>query len=128
MWVLKRASRLSRCVPELSRPEHDRTYRHALDWLRVEFVGVEGPLAHWCHSWADYDDVSENSSDEDEAASDEDASSEYDSSDDEHLANYDAYMCYQCPYHPGRRHPSAELCRCWENMSPSERKAHRCRS
>jgi hypothetical protein len=97
MWVLKRASRLSRCVPELSRPEHDCTYRHALDWLRVEFVGVEGPLAHWCHSWADYDDVSENSSDEDEAASDEDASSEYDSSDDEHLANYDAYMCYQCP-------------------------------
>eukprot|EP00966_Prymnesium_polylepis_P168606 3898922-Prymnesium_polylepis.2 len=114
MWVLKRASHCARHVPELSRPKHDRTCRNALDWLRLEFMGVEGPLPHWCHSWAAHDDDSEYSSDQDDYhSSDQDEASDrsYDLEDD----GYNPYMCYQCPYHPDRRHPSAEMCRCAAN-------------
>ena len=112
----------ARHVPALcSSPTHGRTYRNALDWLRFELMGVEGPLPHWCHSWAAYDDDSEYSSDQDDYSSDQDEASDYNSSDLED----DGYMCYQCPYHPGRRHPSAEMCRCAEN-DPRLRRLHPC--
>ena len=118
MWVLKRASSLAKHVPELSGPMYDRTYRHVLDWLRFEYTGdvngVEGPHPHWEHSKWESD--SDYSSDEDEDASDEDAS------DEDASPGNDDYFCYQCPYHPTRRHPSAAQCLCWENMSPAERK------
>ena len=105
----ERASRLAKRVPQLSSPTYDRTYRHVQDWLRIEYLGEDGPRPHWEHSY-DSETDSEYSSDEDEYTSDEDAPVDED------------YWCYQCPYHPTRRHPSAELCCCWDNMSPAERK------
>ena len=106
MWILKRASRLAKHVPQLSNPTYDRWQRHVHDWLRKrlrnELEGAEGdPLPHWAHSWdPEYSESgSDYTSDEDESASDEDAPDS-------------DYCGYQCPYCPTRRHPNAELCNC----------------
>ena len=104
MWVLRRASRLALHVPELSDPERYRARRHARDWLRVElWDGAEG-FPHWCHT---------HRSEEAEAAQEDD--SEYTSDSDDSVGDPFDNMCYQCPFVPTRRHPSAAFCRCADN-------------
>ena len=65
MWILKRASRLAKHVPQLSNPTYDRWDRHVHDWLRNEVEGAEGdPLPHWVHSWdPEHSEYNKNSSD-----------------------------------------------------------------
>ncbi len=97
MWVLRRASRLALHVLKLSDPEHDRARRHVLDWLRVEQRDGALSSPHWCHTYPN------------EEAGESEGETEYTSDED------DNYFCYQCPFVPGRRHPSAECCRCADN-------------
>ena len=109
MWVLRRASRLALCVPELSDPFRDRARRHALDWLHVQLCEGEEGRPHWCHTHRVED--AERAAEEGDYSSDEDDSFFHSGQ-----TTNSEYFCCPCPTVYGRYHSQDAMpCRCADN-------------